>query len=155
MDPQRNLFKAPIQYHRSHYGHWGHLLNFSSLTIKEQNDKHWQDCSAFRPKISSESLFWLSRLKVLLFPRRAGSNEEQALSLHLSDARSKQQRADETLSGNVFMERLRSDRERLGCLFTICIQSSFVTVPCASFSETTETDTRRRFHFWPLCYTNS
>lgn len=55
----------------------------------------------------------------------------------------------------VFVERPRSDRERLGCLFTICIQSPFVTVPCSSFSETTERDTRRRFHFWPLCYTNS
>lgn len=27
----------------------------------------------------------------------------------------------------------RGGSERLGCLFTICIQSSFVTVPCSPF----------------------
>lgn len=34
--------------------------------------------------------------------------------------------------------RMRGNRERLGCLFTIRIQSSFVTVPRSSFSKTTE-----------------
>lgn len=44
---------------------------------------------------------------MLLCLRHAGSNKEQALSLHLSDTRSKQQRADEMLYGN----RLRGETE--------------------------------------------
>lgn len=45
--------------------------------------------SVFRP--SSKSLFWLNLIQALLLFCHAGSNPEQPLSLHLSDARSKQQ----------------------------------------------------------------
>lgn len=64
-----------------------------------------------------------------------GQIRSSPLSLHLRDTQSKQQKHRKTLYGTSLQ---RSNWERLGCLFTICIQSSFDTVPCLSFSETTK-----------------
>lgn len=105
------------------------LLNFSFITIAEGTE--WQTLAITQCVLH----FVLVEPDPRVSAAR-GQIHSSPLSLHLRDTRSERQRCSthETLCGT---SPRRGNGERLGCLFTICIQSSFDTAPCLSFSETT------------------
>lgn len=129
-----------IQYHRHHFGRprpaW---LNFSTITIAEGGK--WQTLAILRTRSVFQEFVWVKSDPTGIFLRRVNP---RACLVTLSATPSEQRRRE--AAWNIFTERPRRNRESLGCLFTLCIQSSFVTVP--RFPKP-QRDTSWRFHFWP------
>lgn len=133
MDPLEEP-RPSIQYHRHHHGHpMPVLLNFSSITIAKGTK--WQTLAILRlartKKKSSESLFWLNLIQVLLLFCHAGLNPEQALSLHLSDTRSKQREQMKCCMEHLYGETERQSRKTWVFIYNmhpiiLCHSSMFV-----------------------------
>lgn len=129
--------RPSIQYHRHRDGHLGPvLLNLSSVTIvrgaKWQTLAILQHINPPQNKKKITCLSWLNVIQLLYRCKRVKSRASPVISSWWDTKRAV--RTDETLHGTSSW----SCRERLGCLFIICIQSSFDTVPHSSFSETTK-----------------
>lgn len=135
--------RPSIQYHRHHDGHPGAvLLNFSSVTIVRGTK--WQTLSLLQhinsippapPPTKKNHRFVLVKRNpsvTVISPQKVKPRASPVISSWWYTKRAV--RTDEMLYGISSW----SCRERLGCLFIICIQSSFDTVPHSSFSETTK-----------------
>jgi len=137
--------KPTTEYRKKHY----------KASLEKSTKWWWQYCSFFFPKtIFLEFVLVQPNPSVTVIFATQGQTESNSCHFiwAIQDLSSESRW---NVVWNVFTQRPRGNRKRVGCLFTICIQSSFVTVPCSSFFPKPQRDTRWRFHFWPLCYTNS
>lgn len=127
-----------VQYHRHHHRlSWSVLLNFSSMTIakgtKRQTlailqrfSRHFQDFVQVEPNL----------YVVVIFAKEVQTPSNLCHFIFVIHCLSSKN------TGDVVRNMWSGKRERLWCLFTICIQSSFDTVPCSSFSKTTKRHSR-------------